>query len=1071
MENATTGELQALYNEANMCGLASGGLASLLAQKYNVNNLSIASAADCNALAEIYAWSETTAASLRNLAAAKQRAENGQYVPEEELKGKEKLAKDNVKNAQSTPNISTPPTVKTPAINKGGGSGSKSTFSETFDWIERRIKRLQSNFDKWIERAETALTSNKIEKYYNKAAKQLENLMSANSKAYNRYIQKADDVKLSNKYKKKVQNGEISSETLKGKEGEKLAEKIKKYQEYWENAQEYLDSYVEQAQKLANIPLDKAAAKIERFNQSIELLEAQIENVKVDNYKKANSLINSEKKKQKKILKANQDAQKTTEANLKKAKNNLSKDKYLNSDDGITAKEKEQIKKALKDGKEVNLSYFKEGSAGYKAAVKYNEALKKNAEATQEAKLAQEAFNKWQQEAANQKFDNIQTYYNAQIDQLDAKSSLIQKEIDQIEARGMTVTAHYYQEQIAAENEKLEKYRSGKKELEDQLKAAEDLGLKGTQVWYDMKEAISAMDEAMIQSNTDIAQLNKNITALADESFKKMLAVNDSKSEVADWAMGLMESKDSFNDENATFTNEGIARLYSYVNSYKNSKENAANYSKLLEDLRSHYEQGILSFTDVFGNQRNYNSMDEFKDSIDGLYENWREQISKTYTLESKSIDLMQEKLQKELSVMQELIDAKKAALSADKNLHDYQKSIRTATDNVAALEKQIISIQGDTSEEGIARIQKLQKELADAQEDLSEKEYEKYISDQQSMLDNLQQEYSDLITSEMKQIEHLLENALDIMTNMETSLGAEGTIAQYLIKYGYKNNDMAAPSADTTAPAASGQADSATETSGQANAFPTPSRAIGSPTGTVNFGSIPVPAAASFEASSSSNRLTAAESVSLQLNDKKSLRERALEYIRNRAGAPTKKKSEYSDVNKKIWGITDGKVLSTAKLKELAEIVGVTYDNAKSSGSLYKKLKAIGVQGFKHGGIGKLVKEQGEDGIAIVRNGEGFVSPEDVDKIGSLVGSVPVLDDISKNLLQLPSFDTSTAISNTNNNIEMQISLPGVQNYQEFATALQRDPRFEKFIKAISIDELSIQGNNNRLSKNKIHF
>ena len=105
----------------------------------------------------------------------------------------------------------------------------KEATEEIFDWIERRIKKFQAAFDKWIKQAETAVTSGFINKYYKKATSAIKNELSTYGKAYKRYMKQADSVGLSKKYRDKVKNGTIDIETIKD---EKLAEQIKKYQEW-----------------------------------------------------------------------------------------------------------------------------------------------------------------------------------------------------------------------------------------------------------------------------------------------------------------------------------------------------------------------------------------------------------------------------------------------------------------------------------------------------------------------------------------------------------------------------------------------------------------------------------------------------------------------------------------------------------------------------------------------------------------------------------------------------------------------------------------------------------------------
>ena len=114
------------------------------------------------------------------------------------------------------------------AVQKAADTAKEAT-EEIFDWIERRIKKFQAAFDKWIKQAETAVTSGFINKYYKKATSAIKNELSTYGKAYKRYMKQADSVGLSKKYRDKVKNGTIDIETIKD---EKLAEQIKKYQEW-----------------------------------------------------------------------------------------------------------------------------------------------------------------------------------------------------------------------------------------------------------------------------------------------------------------------------------------------------------------------------------------------------------------------------------------------------------------------------------------------------------------------------------------------------------------------------------------------------------------------------------------------------------------------------------------------------------------------------------------------------------------------------------------------------------------------------------------------------------------------
>ena len=205
---------------------------------------------------------------------------------------------------------------------------------------------------------------------------------------------------------------------------------------------------------------------------------------------------------------------------------------------------------------------------------------------------------------------------------------------------------------------------------------------------------------------------------------------------------------------------------------------------------------------------------------------------------------------------------------------------------------------------------------------------------------------------------------------------------------------------------------------------------------------------------------------------DKKNNKNKALDYIKGSAGKPSKKKSEYSDVNQKIWNLTSGKVLSSSELKKLAEIIGVKYNNATKTGNLYKGLKSLGIKGFKRGGIAQLVKDNGEDGLAMVRNGEGFIAPEHVKPIQDLVQLTPQLSEMLKPVVDLPKLpNIQTLDRNSNVSIDIgNIELPNVTNPKEFASqlvsAVQRDRTVQNTLRELT--DIPVNRNYNRLSINK---
>ena len=195
-----------------------------------------------------------------------------------------------------------------------------------------------------------------------------------------------------------------------------------------------------------------------------------------------------------------------------------------------------------------------------------------------------------------------------------------------------------------------------------------------------------------------------------------------------------------------------------------------------------------------------------------------------------------------------------------------------------------------------------------------------------------------------------------------------------------------------------------------------------------------------------------------------------------NYAPGKKEKPSDYETKINQYLFKKNGKVLTTAGLKALRKVFNTNNDGLYDAMVALKKsvgdIKHVG--GFKTGGIAKLVKSRGEDGIAMVRNGEGLVAPEHVLAIQELLDTVPLVNDMFKPLIDAPKLPNLTPVNNAANNI-LQIdtlTLPNVTNWDEFRDKMYKDmqsnKKFEGMVQDMSINQVSGGG---RLSKYNRRF
>ena len=77
-----------------------------------------------------------------------------------------------------------------------------------------------------------------------------------------------------------------------------------------------------------------------------------------------------------------------------------------------------------------------------------------------------------------------------------------------------------------------------------------------------------------------------------------------------------------------------------------------------------------------------------------------------------------------------------------------------------------MVALQGDNSEENKAKLQELRKNLKDAQEDLEDTQYDKYISDQKDLLDDFYDKYEEILNQRLDNIDTLIQDCINQVNN-----------------------------------------------------------------------------------------------------------------------------------------------------------------------------------------------------------------------------------------------------------------------------------------------------------------
>jgi hypothetical protein len=662
-------------------------------------------------------------------------------------------------------------------------------------------------------------------------------------------------------------------------------------------------------------------------------------------------------------------------------------------------------------------------------------------------------------------FEAIGAYYDALATSVDDTLNDIENAVSMANARGSFVGVSYYQAENNAQKEQKKIYDDKIADTKEYLEKQLALGnittdsadyytlTRNIQEYQDASESLAV---SIAESAASIRQAQRDLNDAASERL-------DTLNNEADFYQTLINRKDAFDDD-GKITQYGTASI-------------ALSAGKISTNIAALKEvQGELS--DVQDQINNYDpatATDE-DEGLQSLYERYDELTSKQYEYINACYDeedaiasLIEDGLNAQLDALNELIDKYKETLSEAQNLRDYNNTIEEKTKSISSLQKQLVVSASDTSEEGRARTESLKVQLQDAQKDLEDTEYDKYIEDQQSMLDQLSEDYSDFIEDQLENTNALVSQVIDSLqynTNevtqaikdIDTTWGTDisTTLTSMLNTGKFDTSEggtkQSVSNAESAATTLYSNTQKALTEDGTMKALPkTATDTITTATDEKsNVNSVEYVTSTAKQIATGSGM---AKYKSLKANHStRQMDDKIYQALSIMYDSPLIKKDllEQDDFDEFFISRFGGTFEDDVKKK----ILSYFYDSTSFM------QKALANYGFATGGIAKLIPK-GEDGVAFVRNGEGFVRPEDVSNIQDLLKTVPIMYDMTNSLL--PTNTTPANINNTNNTSSVNIGevnptfvLENVTNADTFIKEVQTNSRFNRFMTDLVVDKTS---------------
>lgn len=646
------------------------------------------------------------------------------------------------------------------------------------------------------------------------------------------------------------------------------------------------------------------------------------------------------------------------------------------------------------------------------------------------------------------------------IDHAATRIGHIQSKMD---AEGYFESSSLIEQLLLGDKEKLGQLESEARALAASIDEAVSNGdvEYGSEQWWSMYDSLQNVNDQIVEMKSNIAGFNDQLRQMEWDNFDYAL---DSVSDLVDennFLIEVLESEHQLFEKVPLMGTDTMVSNGNWTDTAKAIQGLRVNNLETLEEQDRYYADELKDINEQLANDPNNKKLlDRQKEIVKS-----RRSIIKGITDEKQAIkSLIKEGYDTFLDYLQKSIDKRKQALEAQKSLYDYERTVADQTKAIASYRKQIAVLGGDDSEETRARMQELSDSLKKAEEDLQQTEYDRWLSDQEEMMDNMYESFENLINLRLDNLDQLIKDAKE---QTETSgKDISKTIQEETERWHYDPSttsfgvtieERLADAAgavhsvkdaiDAMINAANINANNeleqlkalaqtmATGMAQKANQVPQYNPTTGnSGSGGTNGSSNNNPQKPSTEDAKTKTRDVAKEQgLSEQIAKIKDL---------------YNKYQKLADDNKKQANrYTPGSPNRIDYDKKASDYQKQADSYKRQLDSLEKQLADLQKGAYAKGGvIGNAIKKTGEDGIILARSGEEVLSLERVKQ----------MQGIFKMMQPLTALD-SNAISDIGNNttvngMSVSFALPNVTSYEDFVNKAKSDPAFEKLVQNMTI-------------------
>lgn len=598
------------------------------------------------------------------------------------------------------------------------------------DFVEIYLDRASDLTQKQIDAIDRAVGLADKQNQNAKAISNVQSEITKNRQAYDRYMQQANSVGLSESYASQIRDGSLNIENI---TDETLSKNIKSYEEWYNKAKDCLDKVTELQDKERELAIERLE-QIEDFYKLVTDVQEALQKANDAKVEFSDAMGFSA---------VSDSVRKTYQESL-----NAAEEIYTNLTQQLVDYQNE-FNDLISKG--YIQKYSDEWYEGYAKIHEFNEAI-------DSAGVSIVDFEDKIREITYTKIQQLIDGFERAMDKLDAR-------IDLMESRDETVPESLYQKQLDANNSRI----TGNKQMRDAKLEEQALYAVDSKRYQELAEEINKLDTETLGLMEDNEKLKDTIFELRftplEEGIEKMESL---RGELKDF-MNLL-NEDAYFDKKGGITSEGVAALALLEQSMYSAKQEIADYRKGLDKLQESFDNGVIS--EVEFNEKSEEYRKGIRDSIADV-QDYSETLTKLYLNQMKQ----------ENEYLQKIIDKRKEALKAKADYYDYDKKIRSQSKDVNMLKSQIAALEGVNNASAQAELKRLKQQLSDAEDELSETKRDHAIDMQEKGYDTMSDELNEILENTEYEIVHNADKQQSVIQSM-----LQNVVSMYSSAYGKIN-------------------------------------------------------------------------------------------------------------------------------------------------------------------------------------------------------------------------------------------------------------------------------------------